>query len=101
MSRPHVAADEVRRIAALARLTLTDAEVQRLAAELDDILGYVAQLEDVALPGQADPAHGAPAALTPALRDDEPAPSLSADATFDAAPAVVAGHFAVPRVVGE
>ncbi len=39
--------DEVRRIAALAKIAVTDAEAEKLAKELDSILGYVRQLESV------------------------------------------------------
>lgn len=96
--------DEVRRIADLARLTLADEDVQRLADELGRILEYVSRLEELEL--DADAASGAecePAAAAPAgstLREDEPRPSLPREAVERAAPRMEQGFFIVPKVVG-
>lgn len=42
-----ITVDEVRRIAALAKIAVTDEEAKKLAKELGDILGYVNQLDEV------------------------------------------------------
>jgi aspartyl-tRNA(Asn)/glutamyl-tRNA(Gln) amidotransferase subunit C len=89
---------DVDRIAALARLELTDDERARFAVQLSAILGYADQVE------QADTAGVAADSLAslPRLRDDERVPSLDRDALLERAPAAdrAAGLFKVPRVIG-
>jgi aspartyl-tRNA(Asn)/glutamyl-tRNA(Gln) amidotransferase subunit C len=101
MSEARVPIEEVRRIAALARLTLDDAEAVRLAGDLAEILGYVsrlAELEPIDEPAATEPAATEPAG---ALRADEPRPGLAPAHLLAEAPATVRGHFVVPQVVGE
>jgi aspartyl-tRNA(Asn)/glutamyl-tRNA(Gln) amidotransferase subunit C len=95
MGRDVIAVAEVRRIAALARLALTEDEVPRLARELSAILDYVARLDTLDLPEDAP---GPPSGL-PAARADEPAPSLDGDTVLAGAPRAARGHFLVPRVI--
>ncbi|MCU0232194.1 MAG: Asp-tRNA(Asn)/Glu-tRNA(Gln) amidotransferase subunit GatC [Acidobacteria bacterium] len=96
MGRDLIADAEVRRIAALARLALTEDEVRRMARELSAILGYVAALDALALP---DDEPAAPPGAPPA-RPDETAPPLDAADVLDGAPRAANGHFLVPRVIG-
>jgi len=86
MGRESIGAAEVRRIAALARLALSEPEVARLSHELGSILDYVARLDALELPGD-EPAAAAPGAL----RDDEPAPSLDSETALGSAPPACAG----------
>lgn len=103
---PSLTPDEVRRIAALARLDLNDSEVERLTMELAAILEYAAEVQrvdtemvaaDLRLPHAAA---AAPGATT--LRADQPAPSLPRAAILNDAPGAdaEAGFFTVPRVLG-
>lgn len=89
--------DEVRRIAALARLDLTDADVHRFATQLTAIVGYAAAIEEAdasRLPGPVAPMASEP-------RADVSAPGLSRDAALAGAPdaAREAGVFRVPKVL--
>jgi aspartyl-tRNA(Asn)/glutamyl-tRNA(Gln) amidotransferase subunit C len=91
---------EVRRIAALAHLALTDEEIALFARQLGEILGYVRQVQAVSTTGVTAMSHvGAADAHE---RPDEPRPSLEKAAAFGNAPdaALEAGFFKVPRVIG-
>jgi aspartyl-tRNA(Asn)/glutamyl-tRNA(Gln) amidotransferase subunit C len=90
---------DVDRIAALARLDLTDDERVRFATQLTAILAYADQVQ------QADTSLAAAPQPDPALarlRDDELRPSLDRDTVLAQAPAAdrAAGLFKVPRVLG-
>jgi aspartyl-tRNA(Asn)/glutamyl-tRNA(Gln) amidotransferase subunit C len=87
--------DEARRIAALARLEFDEAGLERMAAEMTKILGYIDQLREVDVEGL----EAADAAVTP-LREDEPTPSLGRDDVAKNAPAWRDGFFVVPKVIG-
>lgn len=76
--------DEVRWIAHLARLDLTDAELALMTRQLGDIVGYVAQLQSVPTDGVEPLAHALP--VSNVFRDDEPSPSLPSDLATAAAP---------------
>lgn len=91
--------DDVRHVARLARLALTDDEVASLRGELTDILGYAEQVGEVAT--AAVPPTGHALRLVNVLRDDEPRPSLSPEEALSTAPEVERGRFRVPRIVEE
>jgi aspartyl-tRNA(Asn)/glutamyl-tRNA(Gln) amidotransferase subunit C len=90
---------EVDRIAALARLELTDAERQLFARQLAGILEYAQQVREVDTTGVAATAHLA--TIHPTLRADEPASSLPREVALAAAPeaAPESGLFKVPKVL--
>lgn len=93
---------DVERIAALARLDLSESEVELFAHQLGDILAHVEQLQQLDTSGVPPGAHIAvPSALAP-LRDDEPRPSLDRDLLLSQAPDADPrrGLFKVPRVLG-
>ncbi len=96
MGRDVISAAEVRRIAALARLALTEDEVRGLARDLSAILDYVVLLDALELPEGAPLPFSGPAAT----RSDLPAASLDERSALAGAPMVARGHFIVPRVVG-
>lgn len=91
--------DEVRHVAGLARLALSDDEVAELAPQLSTILDYAEQVGEVA----ADdvPASTHPVPLANVLRPDERRPSLSRQDVLAGAPEVEQDRFAVPRIVSE
>jgi aspartyl-tRNA(Asn)/glutamyl-tRNA(Gln) amidotransferase subunit C len=95
MSR--ITPEEVHRVARLARLSLGDAEVQRLTGELDQILGYVAALEELDTHGIDPTAHAIPLA-TP-LRADEPEPGMAPELAVANAPEALESAFVVPKVI--
>lgn len=90
---------DVRHVARLARLSITDDEVALLAPQLNAILGYAEQIAQVAADDVEPMIH--PFAPVDVMREDIPSPSLSRDALLAGAPAVEQMRFAVPRIVAE
>lgn len=91
--------EQVRHVAALARLGLTDDEVATFGEQLSRILGYAEQVGQVATADVVPTSH--PMRLVNVLRDDEPGAGLSPDEALAPAPSVQEGRFQVPRIVGE
>jgi aspartyl-tRNA(Asn)/glutamyl-tRNA(Gln) amidotransferase subunit C len=91
--------DDVAHLARLARIAMTDDELDRLAGELDVILGAVARVQEVAAADIPPTSHALP--LTNVLRADEPIPSLGAEAALAAAPEAEDGRFRVPQILGD
>jgi aspartyl-tRNA(Asn)/glutamyl-tRNA(Gln) amidotransferase subunit C len=91
---------EVERIAALASLALTDAELDAFTRQLADVLAYARQIQELDTSGVPPTAY----VLTrrPVDRPDEPAPPLDRSEVLAAAADAVsgAGLFRVPRVIG-
>ncbi len=89
--------EEVERIAALAHLSLSNEEAERMAAELDSILGYVATLAEVDTEGIAPTSHVIP--LPTPLREDRGGPSLDPEVAVANAPEREGTAFVVPKVI--
>lgn len=87
----------VRRIARLARIHVDDAEVAPLAHELNAILGWIEQLNEVDVEG-IDPLTGA-AQMAMRMRDDAVTDGGIADAVLGNAPDRAGPFYAVPKVV--
>ncbi len=94
-----LSADEVRHVAMLARLAVTDDEVAALTPELTAILGYAEQVGEVAADDVPPTVHPVP--LTNVLRDDEPGEVLDRDELLAGAPSAEDGRIVVPRIVAE
>jgi len=94
-----ISREEVAHLAMLARIELQPEELDRLAGQLDVILGAVAQVREVA--GDDVPATSHPMPLTNVTRSDEIRPGLSAEDALSGAPAVEAQRFRVPRILEE
>ena len=88
--------EEARRIATLAHLEFDDAALDRMAAEMTKILGYIDQLREVDGTGLDERGH---VDATP-MREDVPRPTLDRDRVAQNAPAWSDGFFDVPRVIG-
>lgn len=95
----HISRDEVKRVVALARLSLSEAELERVARELDAILGYVETLNRLDTEGVSPTSHVIPLA-TP-LRDDRALPPLDPQQAVANAPEREGSAFVVPKVIGE
>jgi len=93
----HIGRDEVRRVVTLARLTLSDTEIERMAGDLDQILGYVETLSRVDTEGIPPTAHVMPLA-TP-LREDRAEPPLDPARAVANAPEHEGTAFVVPKVI--
>ena len=91
--------DDVAHLARLARIAMTDDELDRLAGELDVILGAVARVQQVAAADIPPTSHAVP--LTNVLRADEPAPPLGPERALAAAPEAEGGRFRVPQILGD
>ena len=91
---------EVRYVADLANLKLTDAEVKKFGADLDEILEHMDRLNEIDT-GDVEPMSQVlyPAEETATLRPDRPAPPLSNQAAVANAPQAGAGYFKVPKVI--
>jgi aspartyl-tRNA(Asn)/glutamyl-tRNA(Gln) amidotransferase subunit C len=89
--------DEVRWVAHLARLELSDAELETMTRQLSAILDYVQQLKEVPTEGVEPLAHPLP--IHDVFRDDVPAPSLTVDAALANAPQRQGDFFSVPAVL--
>lgn len=94
-----ISRDEVARLAKLARLALTDVEIDSFAGQLDAILGYVGQIQAVDASGVKPT--GNPLRDVNVTRDDVVAPSLTQQQALAQAPAADEGRFVVPQILGE
>jgi len=90
---------EVAHLAMLARLALSDEELDRFAGQLDVILASVARVSAVAAGDIPPTSHALP--LTNVMREDEVRPGLTQDEALSGAPAAELGRFRVPRILGE
>lgn len=86
--------DQVLHVARLARLQLSDEEVERMAGELSSILGHVERIEGLDLDGVPPTTHVVE--VSNALRADDPRPSLEREVALAAAPERTDDGFAVP-----
>ena len=87
----------VRKIASLARIAVSDAEAEALAPELNNILGWVEQLQEVDVEGIEPMTAVIPNRLR--LRGDEITDGGKRDDVLANAPAAEHGFFAVPKVI--
>lgn len=92
-----ISREEVAHLARLARLAVTDAELDVFAGQLDIIIGSVARVGEVAADDIPPTSHAVP--VTNVLRPDELRPSLARDEVLAAAPAAEDGRFRVPRIL--
>lgn len=97
MADSPLTADDVRKVGKLARLRLTDDEVEAYRGQLGDILGYVERLQAVDTDGVELMAHPADAVATP--REDVVRPGLSRDAALSNAPQTDGECFLVPKIL--
>jgi aspartyl-tRNA(Asn)/glutamyl-tRNA(Gln) amidotransferase subunit C len=86
--------DEVLHVARLARLALTEDELEPMARELSAVLDHIAKIAELDLDGVPPTSHVVE--VTDALRADEPCPSLPRELALAQAPAVSEGGFLVP-----
>ena len=92
-------AEDVASLARLARIELTEAELEVLAPQLDVILESVARVSEVAAQDIPPTSHALP--LTNVFREDELQPCLPREKVLAGAPATEQMRFRVPRILGE
>jgi aspartyl-tRNA(Asn)/glutamyl-tRNA(Gln) amidotransferase subunit C len=88
---------DVRYVAQLARLDLSDAEVAKFQAQLGQVLAYVEQLKELDVTGVEPTAHAQQ--VTNVFRADEPRPGLEQAAALANAPRSVNSLIVVPKVI--
>ena len=88
---------DIQYVANLARIALSPEQEARLAAQLEDILGYVKKLEELDVTGVEPMAHAVP--LANVFRADEVQPSIPQQDALANAPKQVNGLFVVPKIV--
>lgn len=94
-----ISTEDVAHVARLARLSLSDDELERFTEQLGAILGHAADVDALDTDGILPTAHPLP--LVNVLRDDVVRPSLERDEILAQAPAVEQDRFRVPRILGE
>jgi len=92
-----ISREEVLHVARLARLELSDGEVERFAEQLSAILEAVSKVGELDLSGVEPTAH--PLDLSNVWAEDEPRPSLSVDEALANAPDRRGDYFGVPAVL--
>jgi aspartyl-tRNA(Asn)/glutamyl-tRNA(Gln) amidotransferase subunit C len=90
---------DVRYVAKLARIALTDDEVATYGAQLEDLLGHVAALEQLPTSEVVPTAQVIPARNV--VREDDLVPSLPREVVLAGAPQVQGPYFRVPRIIAE
>ena len=98
MSSP-LSREEVAKVAKLARLRITDAELEQFTEQLGQILEHANDMTSLNL-ADVEPT-GHPFGLINVMREDIVRPSLNREVVLVAAPDAEGGRFAVPRIMGE
>lgn len=99
MTSDKLTRDDAAYVARLARIDLTDEELDLYAGQLAVVLDHAAQVAALDTTGVEPTAHPLP--LKNVFRDDVPRPSLDRDEVLNQAPAVEDGRVLVPRILGE
>ena len=94
-----ISREDVVHVAHLARLDVTDEEVERFTEQLGAILDHAEDVASLDTEGVPPTAHPLP--LENVLRDDVVVPGLDRDEVLSQAPATEDGLFRVPRILGE
>ncbi len=94
-----ISTEQVAHVARLARLDLTDDELEHYTDQLAAILDHAADIEALDLEGVEPMTHPVP--LVNVLREDVVRPCLDRDEVLAAAPAAESGRFKVPPILGE
>ena len=94
-----ISRDEVAHLAGLARLAVTEQELDTFAGQLDQILDAVAKVGQVAAEDIPPTSHAVP--VTNVFREDQVRPGLSREQALSGAPAAEDNRFRVPRILSE
>ena len=96
---PELRREDVAHVAKLARLTMSDAELDMFTEQLGQVLEHASDMNALDLDGVVATAH--PFGLVNVVRDDVPRACLDHDVVMGMAPDAEDGRFAVPRILGE
>jgi len=92
-----ISREQVEHVARLARLALSDQELDALTVEMDAILGYVEKLDELDTEHIVPTAHAVP--MENAFREDTVRPSLGTEKALQNAPAALDDCFLVPKIL--
>jgi aspartyl-tRNA(Asn)/glutamyl-tRNA(Gln) amidotransferase subunit C len=95
----HISRDDVAHVAKLARLSLSDDELDTFTAQLGAVLDHAEDVDALDLADVPPTSH--PFDLVNVLRPDVPSPTLSPDVALAGAPKAEDGRFRVPTILGE
>ena len=98
MAEQKITSADVRHVAHLARLEISEARLVKLTGQLESILEYVAKIGEVDVANVEPMAHALP--LYNVLREDVVEPSLPVEMVLQNAPEVDGRFFKVPKVIG-
>lgn len=98
MPEQKISLEQVKHVAKLARLALSEQQIGRLAPQLESILEYVAKIEQIDVSGVEPMAHVLP--LRNVLREDVAEPSLPVEMVLQNAPETDGPFFKVPKIIG-
>ena len=96
---PELRREDVAHVAKLARLIMSDAELDMFTEQLGQVLEHASDMNALDLDGVVATAH--PFGLINVVRDDVPRACLDHDVVMAMAPDAEEGRFAVPRILGE
>jgi aspartyl-tRNA(Asn)/glutamyl-tRNA(Gln) amidotransferase subunit C len=92
-----ISREDVEQVARLARLALSEAEVERMREQLSGILAYIDTLRTLDTAGVEPTAHAVP--LVNVMRDDDNTPCLPQEVALANAPDRSEAYFRVPRII--
>ena len=90
---------DIAKVAKLARISLTQDQLDEYGAQLDQILEHAERVQS--LPTEGVPPTSHPFPMTNSFRDDELDPPLDRDEVLSQAPDAIDGYFRVPRILDE
>ncbi len=96
---PSLGRDDVAHVARLARLSLSEQELDMFTGQLARVIEHARDVSSLDVAGVPPTSHPIP--IRNVLRSDEPCAGLDRDEVLAAAPDVEDGRFRVPRIVGE
>lgn len=96
---PEISREEVAHLAKLARLALSDEELDQFAEQIDGIVGNVSAVQQVAAEGVEPMSH--PHSIKTTMREDVVEQILTPEQALDQAPNVEDQRFVVPQILGE
>lgn len=94
-----ISRDEVAHLATLARLALSEEELETFASQIDGIIAHVSAVGSVDAAGVEPMSH--PHSIRTTMREDVVRPSLTQEQALDQAPRAEDGRFEVPQILGE
>jgi aspartyl-tRNA(Asn)/glutamyl-tRNA(Gln) amidotransferase subunit C len=89
--------ETIKHVAHLARIDLQSNELDKLSANLQDILGFIDKLSTLNVEKVSPASHILP--ISNVLREDKPCASLAAEKALENAPAKKGSFFSVPKII--